>query len=290
MDKVYIKARAKINLDLDVLKRREDNYHEIKSVFQKISLYDEIYIFKLDGEEFILETNVEEINNRENIIYKAYLKLKEKYKNITGIKVVLNKKIPIQAGLAGGSTDCASFILAMNKLFELHLSKSEMEAIGKSLGADVVPCFYSGAVLAEGIGEKITKVNANFKYYILIIKPSFGRNTKKMFDELDKKNVFNQNKNKGKVIDALINKDIELLGNSLYNVFEMVLPYIEVLEKIKNDFIKNGAKGSSMTGTGSCIFGIFDSKENAKLAFQKLKKKYEVYICRSYNFKGEGLF
>ena len=166
MKKIYLKARAKINLCLEVLNKREDNYHNIKSVFQKINLYDEIFIEKNDSNEFKLKTNIESLNNEENIIYKVYLKLKEKYKKITGINVILNKKIPMQAGLGGGSTDCARFIVGMNKLFDLKLSKEEIEIIGKSLGADVVPCLYNNAVLAEGIGDQITRINTNFKYYI----------------------------------------------------------------------------------------------------------------------------
>ncbi len=155
MNKIYSKARAKINLNLIVLNKREDNYHNIKSIFQKINLYDELYITKTENNSFELETNIEEINNKENIIYKAYNKLKEKYSFITGVKVKLNKKIPMQTGLAGGSTDCASFILSMNKLFNLNLSKKEIVDIGKSLGADVIQCFYNNAIMAEGIGDII---------------------------------------------------------------------------------------------------------------------------------------
>ena len=167
MDKIYIKARAKVNLTLEILDKRKDNYHNLKSVFQKINLYDEIYIYKTKDDDFKLETNIQELNNKDNIIYKAYIKLKERFKVISGVKVILNKRIPMEAGLAGGSTDCASFILGMNKLFNLKLSKDEMTNLGRSLGADVVPCLYNKAVLAEGIGEIITKINTNFKYYIL---------------------------------------------------------------------------------------------------------------------------
>ncbi len=132
MEEIYVKARAKINLGLEVLNRRNDNYHNIESVFQKINLYDEIWIRKIKTNEFRIISNIEEINNKDNIIYKAYIELKEKYKNITGIEVKLNKRIPMQAGLGGGSTDCASFIIAINKLFDLKMSKKEMEEIGKN--------------------------------------------------------------------------------------------------------------------------------------------------------------
>ena len=153
-------------------------------------------------------SNVEELNNKENIIYKAYMVLKEKYQDITGVQVKLNKRIPMQAGLAGGSTNCASFILGMNKLFNLTLTKKEMESIGKNLGADVVSCFYNKALLAEGIGEIITPINTNFKYYIIIIKPQISCNTKEMYQKIDNKNNEKQAYNSNKIIQGLEQKNI----------------------------------------------------------------------------------
>ena len=291
MKEVYIKARAKINLNLMVLGKREDNYHNIKSIFQKINLYDEIYIRKIEADDFILKTNFEEINNKDNIIYKTYLKLKERYKNIKGIEVVLNKRIPIQAGMAGGSTDSACFILGMNKLFDLKLEKNEMEEIGKSLGADVVPCLYDRAIMAQGIGETITKLDTNFKYYILIIKPTTSCNTKEMYEKLDKQNDTQQIvDNSDKIIQALKNNDIELLSDNLYNVFENVVNQKEIVHNIKSELLKNGAMGSLMTGSGSAVYGLFKDKQAAKNAYNNLKNKYQVYICTSYNSKKEQMF
>ena len=121
MDKMYTKARAKINLSLNVLDKRPDNYHNLESIFQKINLYDELYIEKTEQNGIKIHTNVENLPEQDNIIYKAYLKLKEENPKIKGVKVILKKNIPTQAGLGGGSTDCASFILAMNKLYDLKL-------------------------------------------------------------------------------------------------------------------------------------------------------------------------
>lgn len=239
MEEIYTKARAKINLNLEVVGKREDNYHNIKSVFQKINLYDELSIKKTQTDSFELETNIEELNNKENIIYKAYVKLKENYQNITGVQVKLNKKIPMQAGLAGGSTDCASFLLGMNRLFDLKLSKAEIENVGKSLGADVVPCFYNKAVLAEGIGDKITPIDTKFKYYIVIVKPEISCNTKEMYQKIDEGNDIIQLENTNKVIQALEQEKIELLAHNLYNVFEEVVE--EKIVKIKKELIQQGA-------------------------------------------------
>lgn len=285
MDKIYIKARAKVNLTLEILDKRKDNYHNLKSVFQKINLYDEIYIYKTKDDDFKLETNIQELNNKDNIIYKAYIKLKEKFDIISGIKVVLNKKIPMQAGLAGGSTDCASFILGMNKLFNLKLSKDEMTNLGRSLGADVVPCLYNKAVLAEGIGEIITKINTNFNYYILVIKPEISCNTKEMYNKLDSIERNLKICNTEKVIKALEDKNLELLADNLYNSFEEAVD----AKSIKDELIENKALGALLSGSGSCVFGIFKDKQDVKLAYKNLKDKYKTYICTSYNSSREEI-
>ncbi len=279
MNKVYIKARAKVNLSLEILDKREDNYHNLKSVFQKINLYDEIYIYKSKNDDFELETNIEELNSKDNIIYKAYIKLKKRFRAISGVKVILNKRIPMQAGLAGGSTDCASFILGMNKLFNLNLSKKEITDLGSSLGADVVPCMYNKAVLAEGIGNVITKINTNFKYYILVVKPEISCNTKEMYNKLDSKQRSFKIDVAENLINALENNNIELLANNLYNSFEEVVD----AKSIKDELINNNALGALLSGSGSCVFGIFRNKEDVKFAYKNLKDKYKTYICNSYN-------
>ncbi|MBQ3145707.1 MAG: 4-(cytidine 5'-diphospho)-2-C-methyl-D-erythritol kinase [Clostridia bacterium] len=279
MNQIYIKARAKINLTLEILNKREDNYHNLKSIFQKINLYDEIYIYKIDTDEFILDTNISGLDVKDNIIYKAYVKLKEKFDIISGIKVVLNKRIPMQAGLAGGSTDCASFILGMDKLFDLNLTGEQLVILGKSLGADVVPCLYNKAVLAEGIGEIITKIDTNFKYYIVVIKPELSCNTGKMFKKLDERDKILTIDNSKNVVKALEDNNIELLSNNLYNTFEEVLD----LKPIKDELIKNKALGALLTGSGSCVYGIFKNKQDAKFAYNNLKDEYKTYICTSYN-------
>lgn len=289
MKEIYIKARAKVNLNLEILGKREDNYHNLESVFQKINLYDEIYIKKTETDDFKLNINVKELDTKENIIYKAYVKLKEQYKAISGIEVTVNKKIPMQAGMAGGSTDCSAFIIAMNRLFDLKLTKKEMETLGKSLGADVVPCFYNKAVKAEGIGEIITNIDTHFKYYMIIIKPKIACNTKEMFQKLDTEEGILQLHTSENIIKALENKDIHLLADNLYNVFEEVIQEKGIIQDIKKELIKNGALQALMTGTGSCVYGIFKDKQSAKDAYIALKDKYQTYICTSYNTKKQML-
>lgn len=286
MDKIFVKARAKVNLTLEILDKREDNYHNLRSVFQKINLYDEIWIYKTNRNDFELESNIQGLKTEDNIIYKAYIKLKEKYSSICGVKVVLNKKIPMEAGLAGGSTDCSSFLIAMNKLFNLKINKNEIEEIGKSLGADVVPCMYNRVVLAEGIGEKITRIDTNFKYYILVVKPDLSCNTGKMYQKLDSIKREEKMSSTKSVINALENNDIELLSSNLYNSFEEVVD----AKSIKDELINNKALGALLSGSGSSVFGIYKNKEDVKYAYKNLKDKFkEVYICLSYNSSREEI-
>ena len=241
MESIYIKARAKINLNLEIVGKREDNYHNLSSVFQKINLYDELYIQKTETDDIEIQSNILTLNNKENIIYQAYVTLKQKYKNMTGVKVILNKKIPMQAGLAGGSTDCASFLIGMNRLFDLKLSKQELENIGKSLGADVVPCFYHGVIKAEGIGEIITPIRTNLKYYLVIIKPEISCNTKEMYQKIDENKEIKQPNNSHKIRQAYEQNQLEQIADNLYNVFENVIEEKSTIQKLKEELIEQGA-------------------------------------------------
>lgn len=286
-DGMYTKARAKINLTLNILNKRPDNYHNLESIFQKVNLYDELYIEKTHGETLELISNLENVKLEDNIIYKAYIMLKEQYKIINGIRVILNKKIPTEAGLAGGSTDCASFILAINKLYNLNMKEKELIDIGKKLGADVCPCYYNTAVKAEGIGDIITKINTVFKYYLLIIKPQISCSTKNMFNKIDQTSNLGKLQKSEPVVKALETNNIELLCNNLYNRFEDVIDEKNIISNLKTQLKNSGAIGTLLTGSGSCVFGIYKNKKQAKYAYEILKNKYDIYICTSYNKRGK---
>lgn len=283
MKEIYVKAKAKINLTLEVLDKREDNYHNIKSIFQSLSLHDDIKIEKTDGDEFELHTNVEKLNNHHNIVYKAYMALKEKYDSIGGVKVTLHKKVPMQAGLGGGSADCAAFLHAMNELYNLNLSMEELKEIGGKLGADVVPCLYDHAVIAEGIGDEITEIDTDFEYDIVIVKPHISCDTKEMYEKLDTMEKKDGAVGFDKVVQALKEHNVHKIAKHLYNDFEVAMHDKKIIHKIKEEFKEHGAIGSLMTGSGSCVFGIFEDKETAQSAYDALKDKYETYICTSYN-------
>jgi 4-diphosphocytidyl-2-C-methyl-D-erythritol kinase len=282
MEKVYIKARAKINLSLSILEKRPDNYHNLESVFQKINLYDEMWIEKANTNFIEIDSNIENVKLEDNIIYKAYQKVKNRFPEIGGVKVILNKKIPMQAGLAGGSTDCASFLVSMRKLFELNMSNEDLEKLGSSLGADVVPCLYNGAIIAKGIGDRIEKINSNFKFYIIIIKPQVFSSTKDMYQKLDVRGKIGK-LNANNIVSALNGKDIYKLSKNLYNDFEEVTKDVKEINNAKKVLMQNGALNTLLAGSGSAVFGIFESKEKAKMAYNNLKKNYETYICVTFN-------
>lgn len=284
MNRIYLKARAKINLTLNVLEKRPDNYHNIESVFQKISLYDELFIKKNDNDCLYLECNLKELENQSNILYKTFNALKKEFPKISGVNVKLVKHIPLQAGLGGGSTDCASFILGMNSLFNLNASEEKLIEIGKSLGADVVPCMYN-LVKSEGIGDIVTKLKSNLTYYILLMKPNYECNTRIMYEKLDSNPNLVQKYNTNDVINVLKNGNITDLQGKLYNVFENVIEEKEELNKIKNDFLSSGAIDTLLSGSGSCIYGIYETKKDANKAFDYLKSKYncKIYKCISCN-------
>lgn len=279
MDKIYTKARAKINLTLRITEKRADNYHNIESIFQRISLYDEMYIEKTNTNDLEIISNVDELNDKSNIIYKAYISLKEQYGQIKGLKVKLNKKIPMQAGLGGGSADCASFIKAINKLFSLDISKIDMEKLASKLGADVVPCLHRGVFKAQGIGDIISKIETNLKYYVLVVKPKMQCSTKLMFEKIDNSKNIVQSDNDDEIIEILKGRNPKKLKGKLYNVFEEVMENKQTMDDIKKEMLSLGAIDALLTGSGSCVYGIYGSKEEIRKAYSKMKKSYESYMC-----------
>ncbi len=281
MEKIFVKPRAKINLTLSILEKRQDGYHNLESVFQKINLYDEMWVEKTNTDFIEIESNIKAVKLEENIIYKAYKALKEKYPFITGVKVTLNKKIPMQAGLAGGSTDGAYFLKVMKKLCNLDITDEELEKLASRLGADVVPCMYNEVIKAEGIGDIIRATNFKFKYYLVIIKPQIFCSTKEMYDKLDSRDFLSKRKAE-EMLEALKEKDIGKLAKNLYNDFEEVSKDIKEIVEVKEKLKENGAIGSLLAGSGSAVFGVFENKDTAKKAYYNLKENYETYICTSY--------
>ena len=262
------KSPAKINLSLDVVSKRSDGYHELKMIMQTVSLYDEINIEKDDN--ISIDCNKKNIPlNNKNLAWKAADSFFEYTSINKGCKIYINKNIPNGAGLGGGSSNAATVLLALNELYNTNLSDDELINIGVKIGADVPFFILKGTCLAEGIGEKLTRLQNNTNPYVLIYKPQFSISTKWAYKnlKLDKKPVYNINK----IIKNL--KDKNYNYDDIFNYLEdvSISKYPEI-NNIKNKMKNLGATASLMSGSGSSVFGIFDDEIAAKKAFENFEK------------------
>lgn len=287
-DELKLKAYAKINLGLDVTGLRDDGYHLVKMIMQSINLYDLVTLRKTDKEGIFLTTNLNFLPvNESNIAYKAAKVLMDKYPDkIKGIEIDIKKSIPVSAGMAGGSTNAASVLYGMNKLFDLGLKIPELMKIALPLGADVPFCLLRGTVLAEGIGEKLTRITAMPKCSILVAKPGFGVSTKTVYKDLD--SIENPpHPDIDLLMKDLDNQDVYSLSSHLGNILESVtVPSHPVINELKELMIDMGALGSLMSGSGPTVYGIFDDIDKCKAAkYEILNKKItkQVFVTRPFN-------
>ena len=287
MDSIRLKARAKINLGLDVLGKREDGYHEVRMVMQTIGIYDRLILTKIPEEEIRITSNLAFLPvNENNLIYKAIKLLKDEYHFPGGVSVDLNKFIPVAAGMAGGSTDAASTMFGVNRLFGLNLSMGKMMELGVRLGADVPYCVMRGTALAEGIGEKLTRITPVPHMWILIAKPQINVSTRLVYEQLDMGGIQKHPDIDG-IIRAIEAQDVVRIAQSMGNVLENVtVPLYPVIETIKQDMLSHGAVNAMMSGSGPTVFGIFPDEQTTLACQAFLKKKgdaRQVYITENFN-------
>lgn len=284
MNSIELKSRAKINLSIDVLGKREDGYHLVEMIMQTIDLYDIIKIKELSTEDIIIKSNSSDIPlDDNNIVYKAINLLKNKFNINKGVEVFIEKNIPIAAGMAGGSSNAAAVLVGLNKIWELNLSEVELQEIGFNLGADVPFCIQGRAALAQGVGEKLTYIKGLPKdVSILVCKPNLFVSTKKVYEGLDLKNIQSRPDNRF-LIDCLNKGDIKSVAENMVNVLETVTSkYHKEIEKIENIMMKSNALGSMMSGSGPTVFGLFEKKEDALKGKEILLRKYsQVYVVNS---------
>ena len=287
MDSIRLKARAKINLGLDVLGKREDGYHEVRMVMQTIGIYDRLILTKIPEEEIRITSNLAFLPvNENNLIYKAIKLLKDEYHFPGGVSVDLNKFIPVAAGMAGGSTDAASTMFGVNRLFGLNLSMGKMMELGVRLGADVPYCVMRGTALAEGIGEKLTRITPVPHMWILIAKPQINVSTRLVYEQLAMGGIQKHPDIDG-IIRAIEAQDVVRIAQSMGNVLENVtVPLYPVIETIKQDMLSHGAINAMMSGSGPTVFGIFPDEQTTLACQAFLKKKgdaRQVYITENFN-------
>ena len=291
MDKIQLKALAKINLGLDVLRRREDGYHEVKMIMQTIGLHDDLEIRKTKTPGIQVKTNLYYLpTNENNLVYKAAKLLMDEFQIQDGVSIQLKKRIPVAAGMAGGSSDGAAVLWGINQMYGLGLSMQALMERGVRLGADVPYCIQRGTALAEGIGEKLSVLPPMPKCTILIAKPGISVSTKFVYENLHANDLKpEQHPDVDSMIEAMRQKDLGLLCARMGNVLETVtIPAYPVINEIKRTMIDNGAIGSMMSGSGPTVFGIFDSPAAAKQAMKAVRAaKLAKQICLTtpYNVK-----
>ena len=287
MKEISLKALAKINLGLDVVSRREDGYHEVRMVMQTIHLYDRLEISKKETSGIELETNLSYLPvNENNLVYRAGKLLMDEFHIEEGVKVFLNKRIPVAAGMAGGSTDAAAMLYGMNELFELGLSRDELMERGVKIGADVPYCLMRGTALAEGIGEKLTPLAPMVKCPVLIAKPPISVSTKFVYQNL-KLDAQTVHPDIDRLIADIEKKDLTSIAADMGNVLETVtIPNYPVVAEVKAQMMKSGAINSLMSGSGPTVFGLFENEKTAEQAYQEMKESglaKQIYLTTIYN-------
>ncbi len=271
MDKLKLEAYAKINLGLDVVRRLENGYHEVKMIMQTVSLSDFITIERERTPGIQVFTDTDELSaGEDNLVYKAAALLIDEFKIDGGIKISLEKNIPIAAGLAGGSSDAAAVLRGMNKMFALDLSEEKLQVMGVKLGADIPYCVVGGTYLSEGIGEKLTELASLPKCYVLLAKPDISVSTKWVYENLHLENL-KSHPDIDAVKNAIMEHNIVKMCGYLENVLESVtVNQYSVIADLKKSMTDRGALVSLMSGSGSTVFGIFNDKKTMRKCAQDI--------------------
>lgn len=279
-------AHAKINLSLDVLRKREDGYHELKMILQTVELHDTVRIETTDDDGIMLECDVKWVpRDGRNTARKAAQLLMDHCEIKSGIKIVIEKRIPVAAGLAGGSSDAAAVLRGLNKLFSIGLDNNELRTLGKQVGADVPYCIEGGTKLAEGIGERLTTLPDCSGIDIVMVKPRLSVSTAWVYGNLKAAEIIQKDRPDTElVMKALAAKDIPMAAAHMKNVLELVtIPRYGIVQEAKDRLLSSGALGSMMSGSGPTVFGIFSDPIVASRACGELSKdnRWECFRTRT---------
>ncbi|MGN1147707.1 MAG: 4-(cytidine 5'-diphospho)-2-C-methyl-D-erythritol kinase, partial [Lachnospiraceae bacterium] len=272
MDTLEMKAYAKVNLGLDVVRRLENGYHEVRMVMQTVGICDTITLKRAKQGILVTTDNEEVPADENNLVYKAARLLMTTFRIKEGVAIHLEKRIPIAAGMAGGSTDAAAVLKGMNRLFDLELSEEELKELGVKLGADIPYCIMGGTALAEGIGEKLEKLPDAPDCFLLVAKPDINVSTKYVYEHLNLAGLKNHPDIDGMVAairEGSLSGVVSRMDNVLQSVTEEKYP---VITRLKRFMEENGASKALMSGSGPTVFGIFEDEEKAGEAKEKLGK------------------
>lgn len=287
MDRLDLNALGKINLGLDVLGKRENGYHDVRMVMQSVYVYDRISVEKKREAGIELSTNLGYLPvNENNLAYKAAKLLMDEFSIREGVRIHLEKHIPVAAGMAGGSSDGAAILHGLNRMFELGLSREDLMERGVKLGADVPYCIMRGTALAEGIGEILTPLPKIPKCFALIAKPPIIVSTKTVYEKLDALEIVDHPDIDG-IIQGLEEGNLEKICACMGNVLEKVtIEDYPVIEEIKKVMKENGAINAMMSGSGPTVFGIYKERKQAKAAGDKIRAlglAKQLYVTNMHN-------
>lgn len=277
MDKIELKAYGKINIGLDVIRKREDGYHDLDMIMQTVGVYDDVIISREDGTqtyEIEVSTDADILpNDKGNLAFMAAKVLMEAYDIKSKVKIHINKRIPIAGGMAGGSADCAAVLRGVNKLFQLGLTDEQLQEYGVKLGADVPYCIVGGTKRAQGIGEILTDLPTPPKCYVIIAKPDAFVSTKFVYSHIRPAQIENHPDIDG-IIESIKAGDLYGMCEKIANVMEDVtIPEYPIVQKVKDILKSNGAVNALMSGSGPTVFGIYDDEEKAKQSMDALSGK-----------------
>ena len=287
MRDISVKALAKINLGLDVVRKREDGYHEVRMVMQTIHLFDRLELARNSSGKITIKTNLPFLPiNENNLVYKAAKLLRDEFQIKDGLDVKLSKHIPVAAGMAGGSTDAAAILYGMNRMFELGLSKEALMKRGVRIGADVPYCIMRGTALAEGIGEQLTALPPMVKCPVLIAKPQVNVSTRFVYENL-KLNQTTVHPDIDRLLKDIREKSLPQIAADMGNVLETVtIPAYPIIAKIKEHMREHGALNAMMSGSGPTVFGLFERESTAAKAYEAMRKSglaKQRYLTSIYN-------
>lgn len=286
MNSITLKAKAKINLTLDVIGKRENGYHDLQMIMQTINLHDTIKIKKTKSPGIRLICNLPWLPTDErNIAYKA-AKLFFEYSGIDGsVYINIYKRIPVSAGLAGGSTDAAAVLIGLNKIYHTNFSKRKLMELGVKLGADVPFCIMRGTVLAEGIGEVLTPLKSLPYTYVLLAKPPISVSTAGVYKSLQLDEI-KEHPDTDAMVQAIKEENSDFVVHNMVNVLENVtIQENPQIQEIKQRMLEKGAISAMMSGSGPTVFGIFKTKDDAIKAANYFKFQEglrEVHVTSTY--------
>ena len=292
-----LKAYGKINLGLDVLRRREDGYHDVRMIMQTVGIFDRVDLIWKEEPGIQVETNLYYLpTNENNLVYKAAKLLMDEFQVQEGLLIRLRKFIPVAAGMAGGSSDAAAVLFGVNKMFRLGLTTEELMERGVKIGADVPYCILRGTALSEGIGEVLTSLSPVPQCQVLVAKPGINVSTKFVYENLHANDLRpEQHPDIDGMIRAIKAQDLQGIADKLGNVLETVtVKEYPVIQEIKDKMLEFGAIGSLMSGSGPTVFGLFTNPKAAQQAYEELRygessgMVKQVYLTNFYNQKEEN--